>query len=139
MGCGRGTVEVHRSNRSSSVGYATVRAATLARRYLASRRRRAELLNTAMFADPAWDILLDLFVSAAEGRRVSVSSACLASGVATSTALRWVSQLEREGLIARAPDPHDGRRTFLVLNDAIAIGLERWLNATFVHSPSGQI
>lgn len=90
------------------------------------------MLRVALFADPAWDMLLDLFASSAEGRRVSVSSACLASGVATSTALRWVSELEDAGCVARHPDPTDGRRTFLTISPQAADAVERWLNATFV-------
>lgn len=90
------------------------------------------MLAAGLFADPAWDMLLDLFAAAAEGRQVSVSSACIASGVATSTALRWVSELEEGGLLSRSPDPRDGRRTFLEIAPGASDAVERWLNATFV-------
>lgn len=90
------------------------------------------MLATALFADPAWDMLLDLFASSVEGRRVSVSSACLASGVATSTALRWLTELEDAGFVVRRPDPLDGRRTFVEIVADAADAVERWLNATFV-------
>ncbi|WP_419807694.1 hypothetical protein [Sphingomonas sp.] len=78
-------------------------------------------------------MLLDLFAARAEGRRISVSSACIASGVATSTALRWVAQMELDGLVPRRPDPSDGRRTFLDISADTADAVERWLNTTFVH------
>lgn len=84
------------------------------------------------FADPAWDILLDLFAAQAEGRSVSVSSACIASGVASSTAVRWVTELERQDLVWRRPDPRDGRRFFLELAPAAALAVERWIGATFL-------
>ena len=112
--------------------FEAARGAVIARRYLASRRRRCELFASALFSDPAWDMLLDLFAARAEGRRISVSSACIASGVATSTALRWVTQLEADGLVKRRPDPRDGRRTFLEISVDAAESVERWLNATFV-------
>jgi hypothetical protein len=103
----------------------------VARRYLSARRRRSELAPTRLFADPAWDILLDLFAASAEGRRVSVSSACIASGVANSTALRWVGELVREGLVARRRDGRDARRTFLEIDPAVADEVERWLGDVF--------
>jgi DNA-binding MarR family transcriptional regulator len=110
----------------------TIRAATMAKRYLASRRRRDELA-CGLFSDPAWDILLDLFANSAEGRRISISSACIASGVPTSTAHLWVTKLEDQGLIVRRPDERDGRRTFLEITEESAAAVERWLNATFVN------
>lgn len=85
-----------------------------------------------MFADPGWDILLDLFAAMAEGKTVSVSSACLSAGVAQSTAAGRVRQLERAGLILRRPDPLDGRRSFVEIAPIAAERVERWLNATFL-------
>ncbi|MGM3253246.1 hypothetical protein ACS22W_25800, partial [Escherichia coli] len=39
----------------------------LARRTYADRRRRDKLFQPGLFGEPAWDILLDLFISAKEG------------------------------------------------------------------------
>lgn len=66
--------------------------------------------------EPAWDILLDLFIAADAGRLISISSACIASAVPASTALRTISALEARGLILVDPDPADGRRKFLRLS-----------------------
>ncbi len=90
------------------------------------------MLTPGLFADPAWDMLLDLFAARAEGTRVSVSSLCIASGVPTSTALRWIAELERQNLILKHPDARDGRRTFVAIDDEAAEAVERWLNATFI-------
>lgn len=87
-----------------------------------------------LFADPAWDMLLDLFAARIEKRDVSVSSLCLAAGVATSTAAGWLRQLERSGLVTRRPDPQDGRRVFIEIAPVAAEGVERWLGATFAPS-----
>ena len=89
------------------------------------------MLKCPLFADPAWDILLDLYAAKIEGRRISVSSACIASGVATSTALRWIGEMEGYGLVLKQPDPSDGRRTFLEIASRAAEEVERWLEATF--------
>jgi hypothetical protein len=70
-----------------------------------------------LFTDPAWAILLDLFIEAAEGRPVTVSNACLASRVPSTTGLRWLKRLYLEGLVDRAGDEADARRTIVSLSD----------------------
>lgn len=82
-----------------------------------SRTNRAEFLPTYLFADPAWDILLDLYHSGLAQHRVSVSSLCTASNVPASTALRWIKTLQNEGLISRSGDPLDARRYFVALTN----------------------
>ncbi|WP_155006479.1 helix-turn-helix domain-containing protein [Sphingomonas hengshuiensis] len=97
------------------------------RRYLASRRLRENLLPAELFADPAWDILLDLFACELEGTRVSVSSACIASCVPATTGLRWLSHLEKLGMISRESDAIDARRTYIRLTDAARDPIRTWL------------
>ncbi|MBC9033480.1 MarR family transcriptional regulator [Sphingomonas sp. JC676] len=84
--------------------------AQFAARWRALRMRRNEALGIPVFRDPAWDMLLDLLVASEEGRRVSVTSLCHASGVPTTTALRHVERLDELGLIDRTADPSDKRR-----------------------------
>jgi DNA-binding MarR family transcriptional regulator len=87
---------------------------------LQSRLERGSCFPADLFSDPAWDMLLDLYAAELAQVRVSVTSLCIASNAPTSTALRWISALEREKLIERRPDPLDGRRFFLSLtNDAV--------------------
>ncbi len=88
-------------------------------RGLADRRR---FLPADLFADPAWDMLLDLYLADILSKRISVSSLCCASNVPATTALRWIGALGREGLIKRTADPHDARRYYISLSEA---GLER--------------
>lgn len=85
----------------------------------AARRRRARHFPdiSVMFEEPAWDILLDLFVSERENRAVSVSSACLAAYVPPTTALRWIGVLEQHGAVWREPDQSDRRRINLRLSE----------------------
>jgi DNA-binding MarR family transcriptional regulator len=82
----------------------------LARRMIAFRRRREELLGKQAFGDPVWDMLLELFAAREEGKRISVSRLCVAARVPTSTALRWISAMESEGRLIREDDPADRRR-----------------------------
>ena len=89
----------------------------LARSRYQQRRRREEVFgrHADIFSDPAWDIMLDLFICARREGRISVSSACIASCAPPTTALRWISLLERRELIRRRADLDDRRRTFLEL------------------------
>ncbi|MCB2078548.1 MAG: MarR family transcriptional regulator, partial [Novosphingobium sp.] len=64
----------------------------LVRRIIRQRQLRTRFFDGDLFADPAWDMLLDLTAARAEHARVSVTSLCIASGVPPTTALRWISQ-----------------------------------------------
>lgn len=80
------------------------------------RRLRSQFFPEELFADPAWDMLLDLMHANLTRARVSVSSLCLASCVPSTTALRWIRSLENVGLIEREPDLFDARRYFITLS-----------------------
>lgn len=79
------------------------------------RRKREEVLGAQFFSDPAWDMLLELYLADLTQHRVPISSACIASCVPPTTALRWLAQLEANGLVSRENDPLDGRRSYLNL------------------------
>ncbi|HEX6374883.1 MAG TPA: hypothetical protein VFZ91_04100 [Allosphingosinicella sp.] len=81
----------------------------------AARRRLYALFGRRLFCDPSWDILLELFVSTLEGRKVTVSTACMAACAPTTTALRHIAYLVQEGLVVRRPHPCDARSTYLEL------------------------
>ncbi|TCU57550.1 response regulator receiver domain-containing protein [Novosphingobium sp. PhB57] len=86
------------------------------RELLRKEMKRREIGGGELFGDPAWEMLLDLLLAKIEGRRVSVSSACIASGAPMSTALRLVRRLVGESVLCRLPDEHDRRRHFLIIN-----------------------
>lgn len=65
--------------------------------------------------DPVWAMVLELCAARLEGREVSVTSLCLASGLPVTTALRRLDELERDGRITRSPDKNDRRRVFVAL------------------------
>ena len=90
------------------------------RSIIRARRMRAHFFGGGLFADPAWDILLDLGAARLEGRSVAVSSLCIAAAVPATTALRWIKQLTETGLLRRVADPVDGRRVFIELTDGAA-------------------
>jgi len=79
------------------------------------RQNRAQFFKSELFADPAWDMLLDLAAARMEHIKVSVTSLCIASGVPDTTALRWISVMIDEGLFERVNDETDKRRVFIEL------------------------
>lgn len=91
--------------------------ARLAKAIYTVRERRRRYFNPELFADPAWDILLDLFIQKSTGRQVSVSSACIAAQVPATTALRWIAVLVEQELVWREEDAVDRRRAFLRLSE----------------------
>jgi DNA-binding MarR family transcriptional regulator len=98
----------------------------LIRRIIRQRQLRAKYIEGNLFADPAWDILLDLTASRAEHVRVSVSSLCIAAGVPPTTALRWITQMTEAGLLERVEDEADRRRAFIALTDKTSDAIARY-------------
>jgi hypothetical protein len=89
----------------------------MVRRVIRQRQMRARFFDGDLFADPAWDMLLDLTAAKAESSKVSVTSLCIASGVPPTTALRWIGQMTEAGLLMRMEDETDRRRAFITLTD----------------------
>lgn len=83
--------------------------------YDARRRRDAAAGLGGLFGEPAWDILLDVYIAQKSRREIQVSSVCIEAGVPSTTILRWLARLEQEGLIYRASDNVDGRRRYVRL------------------------
>lgn len=98
----------------------------LVRRIIQQRQLRARFFDGDLFADPAWDMLLDLTAARAEHQRVSVTSLCIASGVPPTTALRWIGQMSEAGLLERIEDETDRRRAFIQLTDKAADAMARY-------------
>jgi hypothetical protein len=100
----------------------------LARQIYGARRKRSVLTEWAeFFGEPAWDLMLDLFIAAHEGRDVSISSACIAAEVPKTTALRWLNVLEKEGIIVRDGDRHDHRRSMVRISTKAFAEIARYL------------
>jgi hypothetical protein len=100
--------------------------ADLVRSVIRARRLRSRYFSDELFADPAWDMLLDLLQAEIAQLRVPVSSLCIAATVPATTALRWLKMMVGEGLFLRRADPHDGRRVFVELAPAVSEGLRRY-------------
>ncbi len=96
------------------------------RTVIQARRLRARYFDEGLFADPAWDMLLDLLQAEISQLRVPVSSLCIAASVPATTALRWLKMLTQQGIFLRRADPHDGRRVFVELAPSASQSLRRY-------------
>lgn len=98
----------------------------LVRSIIRQRQARSRYFDGELFADPAWDMLLDLTAVRAEHKRVSVTSLCIASGVPPTTALRWIAQLVAVNVFQRVEDDADRRRAFVALSDKASDAMARY-------------
>lgn len=103
--------------------------ARMLRRILRQRQMRSRYFAGDIFADPAWDMLLDLTAARVEGKQVSVTSLCIASCVPPTTAMRWIGQMIEAGLFRRVEDLSDRRRAFIELTDQSADAMARYFEA----------
>lgn len=87
-----------------------------ARSEIDRRKMRKAFLPADWFAEGSWNILLDLYEGEQIDRKTSITSACIAADVPTTTGIRNIGQLMEAGLVQKIPDPKDNRRTFLRLS-----------------------
>ena len=96
------------------------------RSVIRARRLRTRFFTEELFADPAWDMLLDLTQAELAQHRVPVSSLCIAAAVPATTALRWIKAMTDSGLFMRRADPHDGRRVFVELSSGASVAMRAY-------------
>jgi len=97
------------------------------------RSLRSNFFEETLFADPAWDMMLDLMEARLRRAKVSISSLCAAGRVPATTALRWVKTLTEKGILVRRPDAGDRRRVYVELSDSAAEAMMGWLSVARQH------
>lgn len=87
-------------------------------------KRRARHIPPEFLGEPAWEMLLELFVQFAGQADISTKSLCLVSGLPDTTALRLIDKLEQAGLVERSQSAADKRVTLLRLTrqGVVAVG-----------------
>lgn len=114
---------------NSAANAKQVSSLALARHAYGLRRQRGAIFGSdELFGEPAWDILLDLYIAHAQGTPVSVSSACIGSASPPTTGLRWLSVLAQKGLVNRENDPADHRRIMVRLTEQGVSALEQFFD-----------
>lgn len=66
---------------------------------LSSRQERRTAFDTAIFADPAWDMMLAAYVAEAEGMVLDLDTLARAANVPHGSAARWVRAMQHDRLI----------------------------------------
>lgn len=111
----------------------------LVKKEISLRARRGTFLPASLFSDPAWDMLLALYRAQLRQHRVSVTSLSLASQVPATTAFRWISVLELQGLTLRHPDRLDRRRMYIELTPAGFAAMTAYFSLRGTHAEEGPL
>ena len=90
---------------------------TFAREEVRRRRAREAVMPRDFFGEPAWNILLDLFIATGEKRRLCVTDIFVFAGASATSTLRYLKVLEAAGYLSRSRDQEDNRRTFVDLTE----------------------
>jgi len=101
----------------------------------AMRRLRSQYFPSDLFADPCWEMLLDLYDAYLAGAEVTVTSLGAASGVPQTTALRRMETLQGHGLIVRLEDRDDKRRIIIKLTDGGLVAVEQFFDTYLARRP----
>jgi DNA-binding MarR family transcriptional regulator len=91
-----------------------------AKRIKAIRDSRTALLDPSLLGEPAWNILLALYISAGEQYPLTISALSAESGAPASTAARSIERLLKLKMVRRVPNPGDNRSTYIELTPGAA-------------------
>lgn len=92
-----------------------------------TRELRHKLFDRNLFGEPAWDILLTLYVIDADQRRLSTRDLSKHANLALTTALRWLDYLEEQDLITRKTNPFDRRVVYVELSNKGRVAMDHYL------------
>ena len=98
-----------------------------ARALYRERRLRARHFAGSLFAEPTWDMLLDLFIADCERRKITIKSVCIGANVPTTTAMRHLRWLHEQGLVERLSHPRDARSTHVRLTAEAITAMQNYL------------
>jgi len=93
------------------------------------RQKRIALFGSLMFNEPAWEMLLILYIEEG-GERLSQARLVDLSGASRSTGMRWIDHLVRKAFVSREDHPTDRRRTIVSLTEKGRNLLELYLSET---------
>ena len=86
-----------------------------ARREHAMYDGRVRRLGEDLASGVVWNMLLDLLINEAGAKPLSVMALSIGSRAPSATAIRYISLMEKGGVVERVRDAADARRTFIRL------------------------
>ena len=93
----------------------------------AARDLRREWFDQNIFGEPAWEMLLTLYVIDGEQRRLSTRQVARLARLSLTTTLRWLDYLEEQDLVSRRPNPFDHRVVYTELSDKGRAAMDAYL------------
>jgi DNA-binding MarR family transcriptional regulator len=99
----------------------------VARVELEMRSARLQLLPEGMFGEPAWEILLLLYIEQ-QGTRLNISGLSTILQLPPTSVLRWLNYLEERQFVLREDHPTDQRSVFIKLTPLATEALDRYLS-----------
>ena len=96
---------------------------------LAETELRDGLFGKECFGDPAWSILLLLFLARLEERRVSTSDLCIQADVFPQNTLRWIGALRSRDQLSTDPDIADRSGMYVELTAEAAERMKTYFSA----------
>ena len=100
-----------------------------ARALIEQRRLRRRFLPEELFHEPAWDMLLALYVASHDQRVMNVKTLVSSADAPVTTSQRWIEHLAKLGLVRRVVDPVDRRRIEVSLSEDGRRAIEAYLAA----------
>lgn len=96
---------------------------------LAERRLRRQHLPAELFHEPAWDMLLALFVARDDDQPMNIKALVAMADAPVTTSQRWIEHLYKLRLIDRVIDPTDRRRVEISLSAIGESAVSNYLQA----------
>lgn len=101
----------------------------VARRLIDERRQRRRFLPEDLFHEPAWDMLLALYLAHHENKVMNVKTLVGTADAPVTTSQRWIEHLAKLALVTRVVDPADRRRIEVALSITGLESVENYLKA----------
>ena len=98
-----------------------------ARKIRAARDLRQQWFDRNIFGEPAWEMLLTLYIIDGEQRRLSTRRIAKLANLSLTTTLRWLDYLEEQQLISRRRNPFDQRVVDTELSDKGRTAMDAYL------------
>jgi len=87
------------------------------RKHVVERQLRNAYFNPSIFGEPAWEILLTLYISENTGRKPTLRRLAHRVNTPLTTAIRWIDYLAKENLVQKEPRPDYRRMMYVTLLD----------------------
>lgn len=100
----------------------------LAEQLLQRRQARFDFFPSELFHEPAWDMLLALYIAQTDKKVMNVKTLVAAASAPVTTSQRWIDHLHKLKLIDRVVDFEDRRRIEISLSSTGHDSIERYLD-----------